>query len=140
MVAHDGAAALNYDPGALQPRQTALGLPAGEHNPFPFPPTFLFMLAPLGGLSRGGAFIPSIGATFAAYIWATTGGRWRDWPQLVGAVVAPATGVTLLAGQTGFLSAGLMLGGLRWRAPTRSSPAFYSACSPTNRNSACSCR
>jgi hypothetical protein len=115
VVAHDGAATLNYDYDgeALQARQTELGLPPGEHNPFPFPPTFLLMLAPLGGLSRGAAFVLFIGATFAAYLWATTGGRWREWPQFVGAFVAPATGVTLLSGQTGFLSASLMLGGLR---------------------------
>ena len=136
VVAHDGAATLNYDDAAdaLQARQTALGMPAGEHNPFPFPPTFLLMLAPLGGLGRGAAFVLFMGATFAAYVWATTGGRWREWPQLVGAFVAPATGVTLLSGQTGFLSAGLMLGGLRLPASTRSSPASCSACSLTSRS------
>ena len=113
VIAHDGAAGLNYDAEALHARQVALDIPPGEHNPFPFPPTLLLLLAPLGGLGRGPAFALFMGLTFAAYLWATTGGRRRAWPHLVGALIAPATGVTLLAGQTGFLSAGLMLGGLR---------------------------
>jgi hypothetical protein len=113
VVVHDGAAALNYDNDALQVRQAALGMPVNENNPFPFPPTFLLMLAPLGGLGRGAAFALFMGATFAGYLWAITGGRRRDWPSLVGALVAPATGITLISGQTGFLSGGLMVGGLR---------------------------
>lgn len=113
VIAHDGAAALNYDADALHARQVALGVPPAEHNPFPFPPTFLLLLAPLGALGRGAAFALFMGLTFAGYVWATAGGRKRAWPHLIGALVAPATGVTLLAGQSGFLSAGLMLGGLR---------------------------
>jgi hypothetical protein len=48
-------------------------------------------------------------------MWA---GRWREWWWAVGAGVAPATGITLISGQTGFLSGALMVAGLRL-LPTR---------------------
>lgn len=112
LLAHDGDAAANYDPETLHSRQIALGMRAGEHNPFPYPPIFLLILAPLGGLSRPAAFALFMGVTFAGYLWASTGGRWRDWPNLLGALAAPATGVNLIFGQSGFLAGGLTLGGL----------------------------
>jgi alpha-1,2-mannosyltransferase len=111
-LAHNGEPTTNYDPQTLHLRQVALGMRADEHNPFPYPPIFLLILAPLGGLSRVAAFALFMGVTFAGYLWASTGGRWRDWPALLGAFAAPATGVNLIFGQSGFLAAGLMLGGL----------------------------
>jgi hypothetical protein len=112
LLAHSGDAAANYDPEALHLRQIALGMRAGEHNPFPYPPIFLLILAPLGGLSRPAAYALFMSVTFAGYLWASTGGRWRDWPNLLGALAAPATGVNLIFGQSGFIAGGLMLGGL----------------------------
>jgi hypothetical protein len=111
-LAHNGEPAANYDPETLHLRQIALGMRAGEHNPFPYPPIFLLILTPLGGLNRAAAYALFVGATFALYLWASTGGRWRDWPRLLGALAAPATGVNLIFGQTGFLAGGLILGGL----------------------------
>ena len=111
-LAQNGEPAANYDPHTLHLRQVALGMRAGEHNPFPYPPIFLLILAPLGGLGRVAAFALFMGVTFAGYLWASTGGRWRDWPGLLGAIAAPATGVNLIFGQSGFLAGGLMLGGL----------------------------
>jgi len=115
-LAHDGSATANYDATALHLHQVALGMHADGYNPFPYPPTFLLFLAPLGALSLGAAYVLFMGATFAGYIAAIAGGRWRDWPYLLGAVIAPATGVTLISGQSGFLSGGLMLGALRLTA------------------------
>ncbi len=112
LLAHDGEPAANYDPETLHLRQVALGMRPDGHNPFPYPPIFLLILAPLGGLSRPIAFALFMGATFVGYLWASTGGRWRGWPALLGALAAPATGVNLIFGQSGFLAAGLMLGGL----------------------------
>jgi hypothetical protein len=111
-LAHIGEPTTSYDPQTLHLRQVALGMRADEHNPFPYPPIFLLFLAPLGGLSRVAAFALFMGVTFAGYLWASTGGRWRDWPALLGAIAAPATGVNLIFGQSGFLAGGLMLGGL----------------------------
>jgi hypothetical protein len=111
-LAHEGEAATNYDPDALHARQVALGMRAGEHNPFPYPPIFLLMLAPLGGLPRAAAYALFMGASLAFYLWTSIGGRWRAWPRLLGALAAPSTGVNLIFGQTGFLAGGFMLGGL----------------------------
>jgi len=112
-VAHDGAPALSYDADALHLRQAALGMNPRAYNPFPYPPTFLLILAPFGWLSLGAAYALFMSATLAGYLWAMVGGRLRDWPRLVGALIAPATGVALFSGQSGFLSGALMLGGLR---------------------------
>ena len=112
-ITQDGAPALNYDADALHLRQVALGMHANAYNPFPYPPTFLLILAPFGRLGLGAAYALFMSATLAGYLWAMVGGQYRDWPRLVGALIAPATGIALISGQSGFLSGGLMLGGLR---------------------------
>lgn len=112
-IAHDGAPALNYDADALHLRQVAMGMHANAYNPFPYPPTFLLILAPLGWLGIGAAYALFMSATFAGYLWAMTGARFKGWPRLAGAAIAPATGIALISGQSGFLSGALMLGGLR---------------------------
>ena len=73
VIAHDGAAGLNYDAEALHARQVALDIPPGARNRFPFPPTFLLLLAPLGGLGRGAAFALFMGVTFAGFSWTASG-------------------------------------------------------------------
>ena len=113
VITHLGDAAVNYDPDALHVRQVALGMHENAYNPFPYPPTLLVLLGPLGGLSLGAAFCVFMIPSFALYVWAMLAGRARDWYWGVAAVIAPATGITLISGQTGFLSGALMLGGLR---------------------------
>jgi len=112
-ISHEGQPALNYDSDALHLRQAALGMNPRAFNPFPYPPTFLLMLAPFGGLGLGTAFALFMGITFAFYLWAMTGGNFRSAPRWCGALLAPATTMTLVSGQSGFLSGALMLGGLR---------------------------
>jgi hypothetical protein len=112
-IAHEGQPALNYDSDALHLRQAALGMNPLAFNPFPYPPTFLLMLAPFGGLGLGLAFVLFMSLTFALYLWAMTGGNFLSVPRLFGALLAPATTITLISGQSGFLSGALMLGGLR---------------------------
>ena len=116
IVTHDGAPSLNYDADALHLRQIALGMNPHEYNPFPYPPTFLLVLAPLGALGRAAAFLLFMSTSLALYVWAMAGGRALRWPWILGALCAPATGVTLISGQTGFLSGALMVGGLRLAA------------------------
>ena len=118
LVTHGGDAAINFDPDALHARQTALGMNPDGYNPFPYPPTFLLLLGPLGGLSLPVAFWVFMIPTFAAYFLAMHAGRWRDWWWALGSCIAPATGITVISGQTGFLSGALMIGGLRL-LPTR---------------------
>jgi hypothetical protein len=112
-ISYEGQPALNYDSDALHLRQAALGMNPLAFNPFPYPPTFLLMLAPFGGLGLGLAFALFMSLTFALYLWAMTGGNFRSMPRLCGALLAPATTITLISGQSGFLSGALMLGGLR---------------------------
>jgi hypothetical protein len=112
-ISHEGQPALNYDSDALHLRQAALGMNPRALNPFPYPPTFLLMLAPFGGLGLGVAFALFMSITFSLYLWAMTGGNFRSAPRLCGALLAPATTITLVSGQSGFLSGALMLGGLR---------------------------
>ena len=102
----DGAPAL-YDPARLHALQTALGLPADQRNPFPYPPGFLPIIWPLGLLAFGAAFLAWTGATLAAYVGACRGRL--AWVVLI----APGTTIGVIAGQSGFLSGALFVGGMR---------------------------
>jgi hypothetical protein len=118
VVTHGGDAAVNFDADALHARQVGLGMDPEGYNPFPYPPTLLLLLGPLGGLTLRAAFCVFIIPSFAAYLLAMSAGRWREWWWTLAACIAPATGVTLISGQTGYLSGALMIGGLRL-LPTR---------------------
>jgi alpha-1,2-mannosyltransferase len=118
VVTHAGDAAVNFDADALHTRQVALGMNPDGYNPFPYPPSFLLPLGPLGGLPLHLAFYVFMIPSFVAYFLAMTVGRWREWWWALAACIAPATGITLISGQTGYLSAALMIGGLRL-LPTR---------------------
>jgi len=108
-LALEGQPELNYDSDALHLRQAILGMNPHAYNPFPYPPTFLLMLTPFGALGLGAAFAAFMASSFALYLWAMAGSRAR----LLAAILAPATTIALISGQSGFLSGGLMLGGLR---------------------------
>jgi hypothetical protein len=112
-LTHAGEAAVNFDADALHLRQVGLGMSADAYNPFPYPPSFLLWLAPLGRLSQHWAFYAFMVPAFVVYVAAMAWGRWREWWWILGAAIAPATGITLISGQTGFLSGALMIGGLR---------------------------
>ena len=106
-ILHTGGAAALYDPDRLQALQTVLGLPADERNPFPYPPGFLLAIWPLGLVPFGAAFVAWITVTLGLYLWACHGRL--GWL----AVFAPGTTIGVVAGQTGFLTGALFLGGLR---------------------------
>jgi len=113
VLAHDGQALVNYDDAALHAKQVAMGIDAHRINPFPYPPTLLLLLAPLGALPLPLAFWLFIGLTGASFVIAMAAGRWKDfrWPLM--AVAAPATGIAIVAGQSGLLTGALMIGGFR---------------------------
>jgi hypothetical protein len=113
VVTHAGDAAVNFDADALHARQVALGMNPEGYNPFPYPPSVLLWLGPLGALPLRLAFAVFMIPTFLAYVAAMMGGRWREWWWGLAACIAPATGITLISGQTGYLSGALMIGGLR---------------------------
>jgi len=116
-LAIEGQPAEVYDPAALKAFQLGLGMDEGQSYPFPYPPSFLLALLPLGLLPLGVAYVVFIGGTLALYLWATAGGRWRTWMTLA-ALLAPTTTITAVAGQAGFVAAALLIGGFRL-APAR---------------------
>ena len=108
-----------YDPAALVARQVALGMPATQSNPFPYPPSFLPVVWPLGWLLYTPAYVAFMGATFALYLLAVgLAAPSPRAPLVLVALVAPTSILTLVAGQSGFLAAALFLGGMRL-APVR---------------------
>ncbi|MGJ4955755.1 glycosyltransferase family 87 protein [Bradyrhizobium sp. HKCCYLRH2015] len=102
-----------YDPVALARYQQTLDPALGGGGfPYPYPPTFLLALIPLGMLALPVAYVSWISVTFALHGLATLG---RDWRSLSGLALlaAPTTLINAITGQNGFLSAALLIGGLR---------------------------
>jgi len=99
-----------YDPAALHTAQVALGF--DRDFSFAYPPTFLLVLRPMGLLPCAVAIAAMIAVTGALYLWATVGREWRS-SLLLAAIVAPTTTMTIVAGQCGFLTAALLIGGFR---------------------------
>jgi hypothetical protein len=110
---HTHPAADLYDFATLHSAQVVLGMGPDGQAPFPYPPTFLLMLWPLGLLSFSAAYATWIGGTLVLYIASiSTRGRGASILILI-ALVAPTTAINMIAGQSGFLSAALLIGGLR---------------------------
>lgn len=84
--------------------------------PFPYPPPYLLLIAPLGWLSYPAARAIWSAATLLAYMAAVGAPDWRPRTMTL-ALLAPASAVNLLYGQNGFLTAALLIGGVRL-APT----------------------
>ena len=74
------------------------------------------LLAPLGGLSLPIAYAVFMIGSAAAFLAAMTLGRARDWRWWIGAIAAPASGIVLVSGQSGFLTGALAIGGFRLAA------------------------
>jgi hypothetical protein len=102
---------LIYDPVALAAYQHKLDPTVAGSFPFPYPPTFLLAVIPLGLLPLPVAYLAWISTTFAACLLATLGRTWRSIYGL-GLLVAPTTVLTITSGQNGLLSAALLVGGL----------------------------
>lgn len=101
-----------YHPVALQTFQQHLDPALHGSYPCPYPPSALLLLAPFGMLPLPVAYGLWVGATVALYVVATLG---RDWRSIWGAALlaAPTTLLTVTSGQNGFLTAALLVGGLR---------------------------
>jgi hypothetical protein len=110
------AAAAIYDPVALRSAQLALGMDPGASYPFAYPPSFLLLLWPLGQLPGAVACATLVLVSLPLYLWATLGRNWGS-PALIAALAAPTTAIAIVSGQTGFLAAALLAGGMRLAAP-----------------------
>jgi hypothetical protein len=106
-----------YDLGALHADQVGLGMEPGLQNPFPYPPPFLLVLWPLTLLPYEAAYLVWILGTLALFAWVVVRTCSRLPICVIGAVVAPATTVTISAGQSGFLMAALITAGVRLAGP-----------------------
>jgi hypothetical protein len=80
--------------------------------PFPYPPFYLLLIRPLGWLSHSVAWALWSAATLLAYIVAVCSPAWR-LRIVLPALLAPATAMNLVYGQNGFLTAALLVGGIR---------------------------
>ncbi len=106
-----------YDPAILPDWQHAIGLAGPGSTPFPYPPNFLPVIWPLGKLSYYPAFAAFSAVSLCIYLLGIALPH-PKLPLVLIAVAAPTTILTLVAGQSGLLTAGLFLGGLR-AAPVR---------------------
>ena len=102
-----------YNSALLHARQVSLGMDPRDQTPFPYPATFLFMLWPLSLLPYGFAYLVWVAGTLALFVWAVVATCSRLPLCVLGAIVAPATTLTIVGGQSGFLAAALMIAGVR---------------------------
>ena len=110
LVGHPAAGL--YDAAGLDAFQVGLGMDTTRPFPFPYPPTFLLLIWPFGLMSLHQAFAAWFGLTVADFVWAASGPRF-DALRVLALLVAPATTMGVVAGQTGFLSGTLLIGGMR---------------------------
>jgi hypothetical protein len=101
-----------FDPEVVHRAQVALGMPPDQQNPFAYPPFALLLLWPLGWLGYWQALPCWLTATCALYSWAVLRLRAAGWPVALAALLAPTTTIAIVAGQNGFLSAALLIGGI----------------------------
>ena len=103
----DGALAV-YDPQHLAQAEIALGRDPMRPAPLPFayPPPFLLLVWPLGWMGYATGYLVWILATLTLLLAVLPRARWL-------VLLAPATAATVYFGQSGFLFAALLIGGLR---------------------------
>jgi hypothetical protein len=106
------SAALIYDHTAQHAFLLSLDPSFPLQMPFPYPPFYLLLIRPLGWLSYPVARAIWSAATLLAYMVAVCAPTWRLRVVLF-ALLAPATAVNLAFGQNGFLTAALLIGGIR---------------------------
>jgi len=105
------ATALYHIPTFTQYELTFISADGGLFYPWIYPPFAIFLIGPLGLMPYAQAYIVWMALTFLVYVFLSGGLKPRLWFFLL-LVVAPATTVNLIGGQNGFLTAGLLMGGL----------------------------
>jgi hypothetical protein len=105
-------AALIYDHVAQHAFLLSLDPTFPVPMPFPYPPPYLLLIRPLGWLSYPIAQTIWSAGTLLAYMVAVCAPAWR-LRVVLPALLAPAIAANLLYGQNGFLTAALMVGGIR---------------------------
>jgi hypothetical protein len=102
-----------YNSSLLHARQVDLGMDPTYTYPFPYPPTFVFVVWPLDLLQYEANYLLAMFVTLAVFVWAIWKTCSRRWFCLLGVIVAPATTATIFAGQIEFLAAALLTAGIQ---------------------------
>lgn len=97
-----------YDIAGLAAFQRALDPAFQAFYPFPYPPTFALLLRPLAPLPYLAAFTMFMGLGLSLYLAAAARGGPGRMARIMLAALAPASTVALIAGQNGYLTAGLL--------------------------------
>ena len=107
-----------YDIVATYQRQLAFGMDPDPKMPFPYPPSFLLLIWPLGLLPYSLGYILWLPGTLSLFV-CTIFKTCSRLPFALGcAVVAPACAYTIYYAQSGFLTGALLTAGILL-APTR---------------------
>ena len=106
-----GPVAELYDLVAFKRFQIGLGAAPGGLYPFNYPPHYVFFVLPLSGLPYNLAMLAWPAVTLPLFLWAARIAGLRG-AELLALAVAPTTIVTVAAGQNGFLTSSLLVGGL----------------------------
>ncbi|HEX2943628.1 MAG TPA: glycosyltransferase family 87 protein [Rhodopila sp.] len=102
-----------YDWNLLHDRQVALRMKQDEAAPFPYAPPFIAAFRVLSILPFVWSYFAFAAASLLLFAWVgakTISGK--PW-SLIAVAVAPVSTIAVLAGQTGFVAAALLTGGLR---------------------------
>ncbi len=102
-----------YDPLMLHSAQVALGMTPQDEYPFSYPPTVLLLLWPIGLLPYLAAYLAWVGVTLPLCVLASCAGARCKASMAAATLLAPSTAICLVSGQSGFLLAALLVGGLR---------------------------
>jgi hypothetical protein len=101
-----------YNYSLLHPFEVSTGGGPDFYGPYLYPPVLAFLFVPLTRLDYVSAELVWCLGTLALYLWAALGGAWRPYAVLA-TILLPMTANCMAAGQNGFLSAALLIGGLR---------------------------
>jgi hypothetical protein len=101
-----------YDYSLLHPFEVSSGGGPGFYGPHLYPPLLAFLFVPLTRLDYVSAELAWCLGTLALYLWAAFGRAWRPYAVLA-TLLLPMTVNCMAAGQNGFLSAALLIGGFR---------------------------
>ncbi|MEM7222070.1 MAG: glycosyltransferase family 87 protein [Pseudomonadota bacterium] len=100
-----------YDGAILKAFQMSLGAGQEGLHPFNYPPTYLLIIWPFGGLTYPVALIVWQLVTLALFVLALRTAGLRPF-EILAAVVAPVTILNFSGGQNGCLTSALLIGGL----------------------------
>jgi len=102
-----------YINSAIQGFQTSLGGDPQRLAPCFYPPSFLLYIMPLGLMSFYRAFIVWTASTLLLYVVSSIFRQTRQVYSICIIILAPATLIGIITGQTGLLASAVMVGGFR---------------------------